>query len=349
MKLYSLSRTLTRSGAGLGNELIPAAKAYLCAQALGASQVPHSWSWNPRGYRALLDSSRFDALPPRLAEWTLPTLEITREAWLSSRIEDYGGLCEKLVREHRFPRFSPVGAVIHSGMWGGYGLINRAKPWIRALLASAKGAEDYLERFERSLSGTSFRVGLHIRRGDFLPMGSVIRGRFNVAIPLEWYQMALDAVLPLLPKDSVVCTFSDAPLPAKKGYLPAGSSGVGVWQADFPGHDTGDLLALASCDLIICSISSFSLMAAWLGNKPFIWLKDQMEVHGDRLSIWGQEADTGNWLQQESLQVPRGTLRSPCIPFSMDGSFDEGHLASILGNGFSNERAHNPILYGCTW
>ncbi len=347
MRLLSISRNLTPGGAGLGNELIPAAKSHLCALATGSRLVPHAWGWNGRGYRNLFGTSILDPLPPHVALKLLPKLEIGRRQWLDHRIEDYGSLCRHLLDRHTFPALAPAGAIVHSGMWGGFCLIDPAKPWVKALLASAKGAPERLAAFQRTTSGAAFKVGVHVRRGDFSAMTGPLRGKFNFSIPMAWYQQVLSSVLPMLPAETLVCAFSDAILPGDE-LLPRGWPAERLWQAPTPGHDTADLLSLAACDLLVCSVSSYSTMAAWLGGKPYLWLKDQMQEASGRLSIWGDEASEGNWLQAMSFAPPEISLRSPCIPTSLHADFDRRHLAAILADGHATDRRLDPIRYGCT-
>lgn len=347
MRVYSVSRNLSFRGAGLGNELIPAAKSYLCAKALGATQISHRWGLNPRGYRHLVGGTIFDVILPRLAWTLLPYREITREDWLSRQIENYGELCVEALQKTPFPAWAPMGTLVHSGMWGGYALIDPARSWVWSVLSSAVGASRQMHAFTEETSGATFRIGVHIRRGEFEAMSGDIKGKFNIAIPLDWYQGVLFHILPVLPAHSVICVFSDSPIDARE-LLPANSQGAQAWQPKYPGHDTADLLALASCDLILCSVSSYSTMAAWLGRKPYVWLRDQMHEHAGRFSIWGEEIHEGNWLQAESLSTDPGILPSPCIPASLNGSINLKHLEKIMAEGFSEARQHDPIRYGCT-
>lgn len=226
-------------------------------------------------------------------------------------------------------------------------LINPARSWVWSVLSSAAGASGRMNAFLGETAGATFRIGVHIRRGDFEAMSGDIKGKFNIAIPLDWYRGILSRILPVLPAHSVVCVFSDSSIDARD-FLPANTQGVQVWLPKYPGHDTADLLALASCDLVLCSVSSYSIMAAWLGRKPYVWLRDQMHEHAGRFSIWGQEILQGNWLQAESLAADPGALPSPCVPASLNGSLNLKHLEKIMTEGFSEARQHDPIRYGFT-
>lgn len=347
LRIYSVSRNRSLRGEGLGNELIPAAKSYLCAKALGAVQISHSWGLNRRGYRHLFGTTVFDTIPPCIAEGLLPRREIRRDDWLAERVEDYGQLCVRVLEKRPFPTWAPAGTLVHADMWGGYALIDPARSWIRSVLLSARGAADRMKVFERDTSAAPFRIGVHVRRGDFSAMQGSIKGKYNIAIPIDWYGCVLSNILPVLPKNSMVCVFSDAPMELQK-LLPANAQGTPLWQPSFPGHDTADMLALASCDLIVCSVSAYSIMAAWLARKPYVWLRDQMQEQAGRFSIWGKEGLEGNWLQAEALQAASSALPSPCVPATLDGSLNVKHLERIMADGFSHERQYDPLRYGCT-
>lgn len=347
MHIYSVSRNRSWRGEGLGNELIPAAKSYLCARALGATQIPHGWGLNPRRYRHLFGTTIFDVVAPRLASTVLPHREITRADWLSEQTEDYGHLCARILETRPFPSWTPVGTLIHADMWGGYALIDPARHWILSVLSSAVGTAERIKTFETQTRGAEFKIGIHVRRGDFEAMQGEIKGKYSIAIPTHWYRSVLSHILPMLPVNSVVCAFSDSPMDARE-LVPSNAQGMQTWQPTYPGHDTADLLALASCDLILCSVSAYSIMAAWLARKPYVWLRDQMHEQDGRFSIWGTEALDGNWLQAASLAAAPGIRASPCIPATLDGTLDLKHLERIMQEGFSEERSDDPLRYGCT-
>jgi len=64
-----------------------------------------------------------------------------------------------------------------------------------------------------------------------------------------------------------------------------------VLSGDIPDSDCSDLLALARADLMVCSVSSFSVWAAFLSGKPYLWYGPNLHAHSEGyLSIWGHEA-----------------------------------------------------------
>jgi hypothetical protein len=64
---------------GLGNQFFCWAKAVIAAEVLGARALPPAWSRNPRGYRRVFRSSRFDWEWRRLLEEALPGFTVTEE------------------------------------------------------------------------------------------------------------------------------------------------------------------------------------------------------------------------------------------------------------------------------
>ena len=50
-----------------------------------------------------------------------------------------------------------------------------------------------------------------------------------------------------------------------------------------------DLLAMASADLLVCSVSSFSLWGAFLSRAPYLWFAPQLQEERGTLSLWGHE------------------------------------------------------------
>jgi hypothetical protein len=64
-------------GAGLGNELIPWAKAFIASQELNAHLMYPAWGLNKREYRKYFETSRIDWLFPMVLQKLLPTYTLT--------------------------------------------------------------------------------------------------------------------------------------------------------------------------------------------------------------------------------------------------------------------------------
>lgn len=105
-------------------------------------------------------------------------------------------------------------------------------------------------------------VGVHIRQGDYRQWR---KGRcfYEIAQYVGWMR-DLAAQLPGRRVSFLVC--SDEPRSPQE--FPGLSVGFG------PGFPMGDLYALAKCDYILGSLSSFSQWSSYYGNKPLYQLRD---------------------------------------------------------------------------
>lgn len=182
-----------------------------------------------------------------------------------------------------------------------------------------------------------------MRRGDFLQTPDDLRGKFNVQLPATWYQQVISGLRDHCGEHAIFCLFGDGNQEEKAAMLEfAGRS----WMPEAGGHDMADLLALSSCDVIVCSASSYSLMAAWLGRMPYLWMKEQMVQIGSRLTFWGHEADSGNWLMADSLAYQPAPATSPCVPIGLDEVWPSKHLDNVLAGRWERDRRCDPIRYG---
>lgn len=104
--------------------------------------------------------------------------------------------------------------------------------------------------------GESLAIALHVRRGDYLTVGSL------VLCDQAYYDAALETVLKDLPGTPTVFVFSDDPQWAKDN-LPLPCDKVVV---DFNGPDTDfeDMRLMSLCQHNIIGNSSFSWWGAWL-------------------------------------------------------------------------------------
>jgi hypothetical protein len=278
-----------RRGAGLGNELFPWAKAFLAGQALGARVTQPAWGLNQRKYYRDFGSSRFDWLQQAAIRLALPVVHFDEAAYRATGKEDYQqAVAEFAAAQNLDRRRNFVFAA--SGMWGGFKAIGKARVFVLSELLKARRAVANVHAMLGQVRDGKALIAVHIRRGDFLNLSSEAdyRGRFNVALPLEWYLATCasikhscgDQVEFLLLTDASpeqVAPFIDAFQPLTTFHLRQ--------------TDCSDLLLMAFADGIVCSVSSYSMWGAFLSNAPYIWCAANLQEHDGCGSLWGHEAD----------------------------------------------------------
>ena len=280
MPLWSVPKLLSPRGAGLGNEVFSWAKAYLGARALGLREVPPPWAINPRRYDRELGGGLGRSAKYVIIR-SLPAYEITWEDVLATGAVDYFEAVQKL-RPTVLSSRAPV--VLHgSGMHGGYLGIRRARAYLRhAILgpAAAVRSHELIDEIEP----TRVRIGVHYRGGtDFREQDAVKPGVFNSRLPIEWYESVVQSLVKQLAVPVEVLLASDS----EATQLAEALSINGRYPTRVANTSVGDLAALARCDLIVPSVSSFSMLAIFLSNAAYVWHADNLYVHSGWASIWG--------------------------------------------------------------
>jgi hypothetical protein len=175
-------------------------------------------------------------------------------------------------------------------MWGGYGAIRHARWFLFEKLLSSRDALDNMYRVLSRLDRSRLFVAVHMRSGDdgFTPAsGEKQRGRFNLLVPRDWYLWVCRAVREAFGDRAQFWFFSDRRTPAFEDAVhrfnpdQIGAKGL---------TECSDLLLMAQADLRICSVSSYSLAAAFLSDGPYIWYEPQLALHDEIYSLWGDEA-----------------------------------------------------------
>ncbi|MBT1004476.1 hypothetical protein KIH31_17965 [Paenarthrobacter sp. DKR-5] len=293
-------------GAGLGNEIFPWAKAYLASRALGLQLVDPAWRLNPRQYYRELGGG-YGTAGAYFAALSAPGIDISTDAYTATGEVDYFRAMSRIAQTHNFHRRQVL--VHSSGMAGGYLGIRRARAFLRLRLLSNAAVLHGLDILEGE--DPAVRIGVHVRGGDFGQAEEVTQSDFNQAIPLAWYSSQLDSLSHLL----------NLPL---RVYVATNSSSQAIVDAltvrgeppvVLKSSATAELSILTSCDLLITSISSFSLLAAFLSDAPYVWHRDQLGEAGGWLSIWGHETHGHGGIQtgisrtlagRPALRVHRG-------------------------------------------
>jgi hypothetical protein len=133
-------------------------------------------------------------------------------------------------------------------------------------------------------AGTVPRVGCHIRLGDFQRTSDSTRlGQANARLPFAWYACQLQLLTSYWPNVPIEI-FSDGTDEELDPILRLPN----VSRANYK-NAVADLVAMTRLRLLICSGSSFSAWAAFLGNMPTIWfpgkIASQMGEFSDMTAI----------------------------------------------------------------
>jgi hypothetical protein len=285
---YCMPRVRGR-GAGLGNELIPWARSFLAAQVLGATALPPAFGVNQRRYWRHFGTPRHDWLAHRALEAALPVFEFTDADHQRHGGGDVLKTFRAFAEEHAlFDRSAYV--VVTEGMWGGYGHVAAARDFVRSTLYQSRFAARNLVRIRQQLQPGLPVVGMHVRMGDFQAATdpAAYQGKFNVALPLQWYVDIARSIRPQLGRDVQFLIASDA---SAEQLRPLSQGLQCVVTSSIPDSDCSDILALADADLLVCSVSSFSAWAAFLSSAPYLWYRPNLQRHPEGFhSIWGHEA-----------------------------------------------------------
>ncbi|HEU4560389.1 MAG TPA: alpha-1,2-fucosyltransferase, partial [Longimicrobium sp.] len=181
---------------------------------------------------------------------------------------------------------------------------------------ATRHARENLAEVTRALGdGGKIRVGVHVRRGDFVPASSreAYRGRFNVALPLEWYQHVCGEIVRVCGGGVRFVLVSDEPSDEIRRLVDRFGMAT-TWHLEHT--DVSDLLTLAESDVVVCSVSTYSVVAAWLSGGRYVWFRDHLQEHPGALSIWGHE-ETGGPTERNLAALarrPPGSVRPRGVP-----------------------------------
>lgn len=300
---FCIPRVVGR-GSGLGNEIIPWAKAFIAGTEL-SSYIGHpAWGLNRRRYDQTFGTSRLDWVGYRSLGKLLPNYCFRYQDYLDTGKIDFGDAFRVFANQHDL--YQKKAFVLYlEGMWGGYASIASARQFIWTQLISSRAALSNLYLMNQRIPNGKVTIGVHIRLGDFKnPTDqSEYRGKFNISLPLDWYFNVCRELRRALGDRLQFLLFSDGAPDQLKAFIDEFQP---VTTFDLKNTVCSDVLGLAECDLIVCSVSSYSMLSAFLGRGPYLWFAPQLHRHeGDWLSLWGHEAS-----QQEPSSPTSKNLRS---------------------------------------
>lgn len=340
---------LERRGAGLGNELILWAKAFIAGQALNMHVLHPAWGLNHRRYWRYFRTSRLDVPVNILLRAGLPSIRFTESDYLKHGGEDYGAAIISFAAEQGLTERTPIVLKV-DGLWSGPGMLAPAREFIRGQLLTTRWTPGNLYEIERRAGSERLRVGVHLRRGDFNQCAGDFQGKFNLAVPLAWYEAIMHGLHQVFGKDVVFIIASDA---SESELAPLTSSLPCITTLNIPNSDVSDMLAMSQCDFLVCSISSFSMWAGFLGEMPYAWFQPQLTEHEGFLSIWGHQAaqqQVASPLGYARAEVgtiePSGTIRPRGTAIGMDGVVPDEVMSDLRHRLWSKRRATDLIRYG---
>jgi hypothetical protein len=266
-------------GHGLGNELVPWARAFLASQVLDAKLIPPAFGLNRRGYWRHFGSSPDDWIYHRSMQLLLPVVQFNESDYLAhgggdvvNALRSFAAANE-LYRRHIF-------ALVTEGLWGGYSHVQAAREFIRSTLYQSRYAARNLLRLQQRIDPNKVLVGMHVRLGDFAApakLGEYQRAA-NTSLPIEWFVNIADHLQQAFADDWQLLLVSDGG-PAQ--LQPLLSRHRCIITGDIPNGDCSDALALAQADLLVCSASSYSSLAATLSESPYLWFADNLHEHAE--------------------------------------------------------------------
>jgi hypothetical protein len=286
---------------------VPWARAFIAAQLLDARLLPPAFGLNRRAYWQLFGTGADDWIYHRTLQHLLPVVEFTEadymahgagsaEAALRSFIEARG-----LARRHLF-------ALVTEGLWGGYAHVHSARDFMRSTLYQSRHAARNLLELQHRIDARRVLVGMHVRLGDFnAPSGlDEYRRKANTSLPLDWFQNVAGSLQRAFGDDWQLLLVSDG---AQQQVQPLLDRYPCVITADIPYGDCSDVLALAGADLLVCSASSYSSLAAFLSDAPYVWFADNLQPLAEGCYSIHGEAGQSQWQQQRTRQAVQHFLQ----------------------------------------
>ncbi|HTT04960.1 MAG TPA: hypothetical protein VMF64_06690, partial [Steroidobacteraceae bacterium] len=167
MLRYCLARVRNR-GYGLGNELVPWARAFLASQVLDARLLTPAFGLNRREYWRHFHTPPDDWLYNRAIERLLPRVQFTEADYLEHGGDDVVTALRSFARAHDLQRRSAY-VFVTEGLWGGFYHVQAAREFMRATLYQSRFAARNLLQLRARIDPEKILIGMHVRLGDFKP------------------------------------------------------------------------------------------------------------------------------------------------------------------------------------
>jgi len=266
-------------GHGLGNELVPWARAFLASQLLDARLVPPAFGLNRRGYWQHFGTGPDDWIYHRGMQLLLPVVEFNESDYLA---HGGGNVVDAL---HSFAAANDlhrrrIFALVTEGFWGGYSHVQAARDFMHSTLYQSRYAARNLLRLQQRIDPNKVLVGMHVRLGDFASPVKLTdyRRSPNTSLPIEWFGNIADHLQQAFADDWQLLLVSDG---GPEQLQPLLRRHPCIITGDIPNGDCSDALALSQADLLVCSASSYSSLAATLSESPYVWFAGNLHEHAE--------------------------------------------------------------------
>jgi hypothetical protein len=275
---YCIPRVRHR-GHGLGNELVPWARAFLASQLLDAKLLPPAFGLNRRGYWQYFGTSPDDWIYHRGMQALLPVVEFNESDYLAHGGGNVVNALRSFAAANELHQ-RRIFALLTEGMWGGYSHVQAARDFMRSTLYQSRHAARNLLRVQQRIDPNKVLVGMHVRLGDFgAPVNLAdYRRSPNTSLPIEWFVNVAEHLRQALGDDWQLLLVTDG---GPEEMQPLLSRYPCIITGDIPDRDCSDALALAQADLLVCSASSYSSLAATLSESPYVWFAGNLHEHAE--------------------------------------------------------------------
>jgi len=339
-----------RRGHGLGNELLPWARAFLAAQVLDAKLLAPAFGMNRRGYWRDFHTAPDDWIYHRALEHLLPTIEFTEADWLAhgggdvvSSLRAFA-IERKLIERHGF-------VLITDGLWGGFRHVEAAREFIRATLVQSRYAGRNLLQLHQRLDRNRIIVAMHVRLGDFAPPVSSDQYRqvVNASLPIEWFCNIAANLTRAFADDWQLLLITDG---RADQLQPLTSRFPCVTTTDMSNNDCSDVLALASADLLVCSASTYSSLSAFLSDSPYLWFAPSLYAHPEGcfsthgFSAEGTDSRGPTRAAVDEYVRHAGVWTSRAAVVDLDGDVPAATLAAAAGRRELRRASHDLVRSG---
>jgi hypothetical protein len=351
---FVVARHLGRRGEGLGNEILPWAKGWIASQVLDAHLVGPAWGLNRRKYYRNFRTSRMDFFWEELLAH-LPHHAFTEQDYRITGEIDFGKAIRKWAESNGLSGKRSFIVTVDS-MCGGYPSIRNARPFLWSQLLNSRDALRNVYEILSTLDRCKLFVAVHMRLSDDFDTpkeNESQRGKFNQKIPGKWYLGVCEALQRTFGDTLQFHFFTDrggaAFNEAVRRFNPSQRPQHGLTECS-------DLLLMALADLRICSVSSYSMIASFLSDGPYIWYEPQLYYSNGIYSLWGMEEAqrkpgslTVSSIEQMEKIGPGAEWESGFKGYAMqaDSPVPRGLADQLRRKLITNDRSASLLEYGC--